>query len=181
VNPVIALPAALAANGPALATALAGSITLGCGQFCTSPGVIVVRDDAASKAFVQQLVEALAASTPHTMLTPGLRSNFEAGAARLAGQPGVDTLLAGDAAHATPKARLFATSGANFIGNTALHEEVFGPCALVVTVRSLAETLAVLRAVQGSLTVTLWGAACSAPRRPLRGACCSAACPRAWR
>jgi acyl-CoA reductase-like NAD-dependent aldehyde dehydrogenase len=158
VNPVVALPAALAANGPALATALAGSITLGCGQFCTSPGVIVVRGDAASQAFVQQLAEALAASTPHAMLTPGLRSNYESAAARLASQPGVETLLAGDAAHATPKARLLATSGANFIANPALHEEVFGPCALVVTVHSLAETLAVLRAVQGSLTVTLWGA-----------------------
>ena len=57
-----------------------------------------------------------------------------------------------------PRARLFATDAATFVESEALHEEVFGPSCLVVTVRSLDETLDVLRAVRGSLTVTLWGA-----------------------
>ncbi len=158
INPVVALPAALAANGAALATTLAGSITLGCGQFCTSPGVVVVQDDAASLAFVQQLATALAAAQPHDMLHDGIRANFEAGAARVQGHAGVRTLLAGDPAAATPQPWLSATDAATFIASPALHEEVFGPSALVVTAHSLDETLAVLRAVQGSLTVTLWGA-----------------------
>lgn len=158
INPVVALPAALAAHGAALAAALAGSITLGCGQFCTSPGVVVVQDDAASSAFVQQLAGALAAAQPHAMLHDGIRANFEAGAARLQAHTGVRTLVAGDAGAATPQPRLLATDAATFIASPALHEEVFGPWALVVTAHSLDETLAVLRAVQGSLTVTLWGA-----------------------
>ena len=161
INPVVALPSAIATNGAALATTLAGSITQGCGQFCTSPGVLVVRDDAASHAFVQQLADALAPLTPHAMLHAGIRAGFDAGVARLQGQAGVKTLLAqvGDpATTSAPRPHLFATDAATFVANTALHEEVFGPSCLVVTVKDLDETLQVLQAVQGSLTVTLWGA-----------------------
>jgi NADP-dependent aldehyde dehydrogenase len=70
----------------------------------------------------------------------------------------VATLLAAPDRDAAPSPRLFATDGATFVASPALHDEVFGPAALVVTVRSFDETLDVLRAVGGSLTVTLWGA-----------------------
>ena len=164
INPIVALPAALQAQGEALAATLAGSITLGCGQFCTSPGVIVVRKgDAASQAFVAKLAESLAAATPHAMLHAGIRANFDAGVQRLAGHAGVTTLAAPDGHDGAPRARLFATDAATFIASPALHDEVFGPCALVVTVKDLAQTLAVLAAVQGSLTVTLWGAEADTP------------------
>lgn len=159
VNPVVALPAALAAQGPALATALAGSITLGCGQFCTSPGVLIVReDDAATAPFLQQLAAALEAATPHAMLHAGIRAGFDAGVQRLQGVPGVRVLAAPAHGDAAPRARLLATDAATFITQPALQDEVFGPACLVVGVRSLDDTLAVLAAVQGSLTVTLWGA-----------------------
>lgn len=173
VNPVVALPSALAANGAALATTLAGSITLGCGQFCTSPGVLIVRTgDAASDAFVQQLATALEAATPHAMLHAGIRAGFDAGAQRVQAQPGVTTLTAPAPSDDAPRARLYATDAATFIANHALQEEVFGPACLVVRVRSLDETLAVLAAVQGSLTVTLWGAEADTPdnRRLVRAA-----------
>ncbi|MFO1217935.1 MAG: aldehyde dehydrogenase (NADP(+)) [Burkholderiaceae bacterium] len=173
VNPVVALPAALAANGAALATTLAGSITLGCGQFCTSPGIVIVREgDAASDAFVQQLAAALEAATPHAMLHAGIRAGFDAGVQRVQSQPGVKPLVAPPNAGDAPKARLFATDAKTFIANHALQEEVFGPSCLVVRVRSLDDTLAVLAAVQGSLTVTLWGADADTPdnRRLVRAA-----------
>lgn len=172
INPIVALPGALAADGVALATLLAGSITLGCGQFCTSPGVVIVHDDAASSAFVQQLGQALAAATPHAMLHPGIRAGFDAGVARLQGHAGVATLVAPPHGDKAPRGRLFATDGATFIADPALREEVFGPACLVVTVRSLDETLAVLQAVEGTLTVTLWGADTDTPehRRLIRAA-----------
>lgn len=158
INPVVALPAAVAANGAALAATLAGSITLGCGQFCTSPGVLIVRDDDASRAFVAQLAEALGTATPHAMLHAGIRAGFDAGVARLQQHAGVQVLAAPPHGEAAPRPRLFTTDAATFIESEPLHEEVFGPSCLVVTVGSLDDTLAVLQAVQGSLTVTLWGA-----------------------
>ena len=83
VNPVVALPGILASRGAELAATLAGSISLGCGQFCTSPGVIVLLKDAASDAFVTQLQSALAAQKPHAMLTPAMRIAFDAGVAHM--------------------------------------------------------------------------------------------------
>jgi NADP-dependent aldehyde dehydrogenase len=69
---VAALPGILTARGAELAATLAGSISLGCGQFCTSPGVIVLPKDAASDAFVAQLLIALAAQKPRAMPTPAI-------------------------------------------------------------------------------------------------------------
>lgn len=158
INPVVALPGVLADHGAALAAQLAGSIVLGCGQFCTSPGLLIVRNDEASQSFVRQLAEALAAASPHAMLNAGIRAGFNAGVARLHGRAGVKTLVAAPARGAAPGAHLFATNAAGFLADSVLHEEVFGPSCLVVTVRDLDETLAVLQAVEGSLTATLWGA-----------------------
>lgn len=163
VNPVVALPAALQADGAALAALLAASITQGCGQFCTSPGLIIVPDDDSGSGFVRQLAEGLAPATPHAMLHDGIRAGFEAGVARLATHPALQTLVAPSPAGAAPKACLFSTDASSFIADPALHEEVFGPVALVVRTRSLDQTLAVLQAVQGSLTVTLWGADADTP------------------
>ncbi|MCE4553066.1 aldehyde dehydrogenase (NADP(+)) [Pelomonas cellulosilytica] len=163
VNPLVVLPDALAAQGSALAAQLAGSITLGCGQFCTSPGIIIVRDDEAGQTFVKQLAEGLAAANPHAMLNAGIRAGFNAGVARLHGRNGVKSLLALPAREAAPGAHLFATDATTFLADEVLHEEVFGPSALVVTVRDLAQTLQVLQAVQGTLTVTLWGADADTP------------------
>lgn len=159
VNPLVALPAALQANGAALAETLAGSICLGAGQFCTSPGVIVVRQDASGDAFVATLAEKLAALAPHAMLTPGIRSAFDKGVTAWKGHARLKPLVSDvAAAGATPRPFLAEVQAADFIADHQLHEEVFGSAALVVRVASVAETIAVLKAVGGSLTVTVWGA-----------------------
>jgi acyl-CoA reductase-like NAD-dependent aldehyde dehydrogenase len=41
INPVILMPQALQARGEQVATELAASVVLGCGQFCTNPGLVV--------------------------------------------------------------------------------------------------------------------------------------------
>ncbi|NDY90306.1 aldehyde dehydrogenase family protein [Ideonella livida] len=165
VNPTIALPAKLATDGAALATTLAGSITLGCGQFCTNPGVILLIDEvqpemdakAVNDAFVAQLAEALKAQQPHAMLTTAMRGAFEAGVAHWA-QAGADMLLQETAAAGQPPRPVLAqVSALEFIAKAALREEVFGPSSLIVRAASLSQALQVLQAVGGSLTVTLWG------------------------
>jgi NADP-dependent aldehyde dehydrogenase len=166
INPVVISPAALASQGATLAATLAGSITLGCGQFCTNPGTLVLIDaDAAAcqanEAFLAQLVEALRAQQPHAMLNAGLRRGFEAGLAHWR-EAGAEFLL--DEGQATaadpmqpPRPVLAQVSADDFIQRPALREEVFGPSGLVVRATSLDQALAVLQAVGGSLTVTLLG------------------------
>ena len=164
INPVIALPAELKAKGTELATTLAGSIALGCGQFCTNPGVIVLLDalqadaKAVNDAFVQQLGQALAGQTPHAMLTQGMRSNFDKGIAHW-GESGASFVVHEVAAAGQPPRPVLAQVSAEaFIAKAALREEVFGPSSIVVRAASVAQALQVLQAVGGSLTVTVWGA-----------------------
>ncbi len=156
INPVVALPAVLAAKGAELAATLAGSISLGCGQFCTSPGVIVVLDDPASQAFVTALSAALVAQKPHAMLTAGMRRAFDAGTAAVVAA-GARPLVNDRSDDPAPHPFLAEVDAATFIARTALHDEVFGPAALVVRATSVAQAVQVLQAVGGSLTVTLWG------------------------
>jgi NADP-dependent aldehyde dehydrogenase len=163
INPVIALPAELKAKGAELAATLAGSITLGCGQFCTNPGVVVLLDVGAdakttNDAFVQQLGQALAAQTPHAMLTQGMRKNFDAGVAHWA-EAGASWVVHETAPAGQPPRPVLAQVSADaFVARAALREEVFGPGSLVVRAASVAQALQVLQAVGGSLTVTVWGA-----------------------
>lgn len=163
INPVIALPAELKARGAELAITLAGSITLGCGQFCTNPGVIVLLDaDAEAKttndAFVQQLGQALASQNPHAMLTQGMRSNFDQGTAHW-GEAGARFVVREVAAAGQPPRPVLAqVSASDFMAKAVLREEVFGPSSLVVRAASVVQALQVLQAVGGSLTVTVWGA-----------------------
>jgi acyl-CoA reductase-like NAD-dependent aldehyde dehydrogenase len=167
INPLVVTPAALADGVDAPAAALAASISLGCGQFCTSPGLIVVRDDVVGEHFVDALAQALAAQKPHAMLTQAMRHGFENASAHIAAQDNVRVRLAAPAPdadyEAPPAPRLYETDAATLISNPALREEMFGPAALVVKVRDDAQTLDVLAAVQGTLTATLWGANADTP------------------
>jgi NADP-dependent aldehyde dehydrogenase len=160
-NPVVALPAILATKGAELAATLAGSITQGCGQFCTSPGVIVLidnpQDKATNDAFVQQLTTALSAQNPHAMLTPGMRQAFDAGVVHMTAA-GAHPLVQEAGNAEAPRPFLAQVNAVSFIAKSALREELFGPSSLIVRAESVAEALDVLQAVGGSLTVTLWGA-----------------------
>ncbi|AFT86092.1 aldehyde dehydrogenase (NADP(+)) [Paraburkholderia phenoliruptrix] len=164
INPLVVQPAALVNGVDAPAATLAASITLGSGQFCTSPGLLLVRSDEDGERFVVALADALAKQAPHRMLTPAMYAGFEQASRAISGQPGVRTRLAPSAADdAAPAPRLYETTADRFISQPALHEEMFGPAALVVRVHDDADVLQVLEAIGGSLTVTLWGATDDTP------------------
>ena len=157
INPVFLLPAALAERTDAIADGLAASMTLGCGQFCTNPGLVVHRGRAADlERFTARLVERLR-TTPHAlMLNTRTRREFTAGVARLAATPNVRTLLRADADAGSGPASpaLFACDVATFLARPALHEEVFGPCTLLVAAASLDEMLTLAAHLEGQLTAS---------------------------
>lgn len=155
VNPMFLLPAALAARSEAIAAGWAGSLTLGAGQFCTNPGVSVVIEGPEADAFAQATVAALAESGEQTMLTDGIAQAYRAGRDRVAASSGVQELLTSvcDRRGATPY--LYRTTGAAWLSNEALGEEVFGPLGLIVSVASPEEMRAVAESLVGQLTCTL--------------------------
>lgn len=156
INPVVALPEVLATQGEALAAALASSVALGCGQFCTNPGVLVLLRNPHSQAFVQRLVTHLQGQQPHAMLTAGMRRALDAGVAAQQAA-GARPLLLEPTDALAPRPALAEVDAPRFIAHEALREEVFGPASLVVWCDSLDQVQQVLHAVGGTLTVTLWG------------------------
>ena len=162
INPIVALHAGLNGQEKDMATTLAASIAMGCGQFCTSPGVVLLIDESehvkSNDLFVSELTTALGAQTPHAMLTPGIRHAFDSGVDKFT-QSGAKALVHEKVASFEPKPFLGQVSAKEFIAHSALHDEVFGPACLLVRCASVHEAVLALRAVGGSLTVTLWGAA----------------------
>lgn len=156
INPVVITAAAGAARGADLAAGLAGSFTLGAGQFCTKPGVVFVP---AGTGFEAAVVAAVGDRAPQRMLTDRIDDAFTAGVAALGGHTGVEVLLAPDAGPDTTagvRPAVIATSAAAVIADPqALLEEVFGPTTLLVRYSDAAELDRVLRVLPGSLTATL--------------------------
>ncbi len=155
VNPVFLLPGAMAARAEATGEGWAGSLTMGVGQFCTNPGVVVVHAGEQADSFADSAVKALQAVGAQTMLTDGIASACRAGQGRIGAVAGVETLLSSisDNRGATPA--VYRASAETFVGNRDLQEEVFGPAGVIVTVADDAEMRAVARSFEGQLTATL--------------------------
>lgn len=154
VNPMFILPAAMSARGEGIAKGWAGSLTMGAGQFCTNPGIAVVRADQA-QALAEATVSALQAVGAQVMLTEGIAAAYVKGRDRIAGTTGVQSLLTQmcDRRQATPQ--LFIVKGADWLANHDLSEEVFGPLGLIVTAETEEEMVTIAKSLAGQLTATL--------------------------
>jgi NADP-dependent aldehyde dehydrogenase len=157
INPFFLLPGALAAGAPKLASGFVDSLTLGVGQFCTNPGLVIGLESEAFKAFCVAAAEALQAKTAGTMLTPGIHNAYVDAVERRAGLPGVQLLARGSAegAGCAAQAALYQVDAATFLATPSLEEEIFGPASVLVRCRDEAELLAVAGHVEGQLTATV--------------------------
>lgn len=155
-NPLVILPGALAERSEKIAAGLAQSITLGVGQFCTKPGLIFLVESSAATKFIEQLARQLSAIPAAPMLDAGIHRSFCEATAGFASVTGVRRVLAnepGGFANAAPQ--LFETDSATWQRETALHEEAFGPAAIVIRCRDLADLQATVRIAGGNLTATI--------------------------
>lgn len=155
VNPMFILPHAMAARGDQIASAWAGSLTMGAGQFCTNPGIAVVMEGPEGDSFSAAAVAALEGVDAQVMLTDGIAEAYRAGRDRVSGTKGVQEVLRTtcDMRNATPY--LYRTTGQEWLANHTLGEEVFGPLGMIVSVRDEAEMTAVAKCLEGQLTCTL--------------------------
>lgn len=151
VNPVFLGPKTLASSGEAVAAGLSGSVCMGTGQFCTSPGLAVMVEDA---VFEGQMKAAMDAAPRGHLLNPGIRDALHAGLERLQSIEGVNWLNRGDfdIDSMTPPNAVFKVSGDVFLQEKELAEEVFGPVTLLVACRDEAQMLEVGDSLEGNLT-----------------------------
>jgi 2,5-dioxopentanoate dehydrogenase len=156
VNPFLVMPGAMRQSAAEIAAGLHASVTMGVGQFCTNPGLVIIEDSEASERFMSELQEKMATTTPAAMLNGGICAAYHDGLATLGAIPGVEMRTKAPAIGgrtATPA--LFVTDDKTFLADARLHAEIFGPATLVVRCSSPAAMRDVIRLLEGQLTVTL--------------------------
>ena len=156
VNPVVLMPAALEARAEAIGAAFVQSLTMGAGQFCTNPGLVLAVDSPALDRFVAAAAEALGVAPGAVMLSPGIHASYERGVAALSSHAAVRTVARGCVGEGVNQGvgALFETDAASFLADPALGHEVFGSSSLVIRCRDLHELARVIVSLEGQLTAS---------------------------
>jgi 2,5-dioxopentanoate dehydrogenase len=158
INPVFLLPGALTQRAETIAQGFIDSLTMGTGQFCTKPGIVIGLagpDFDRFRTAAQSSIEAKAATT---MLNTGIHRAYCHGTDEWSKDSGLQALSSGaapapEATAGQPK--LFSTKANYFLQSPHLLEEVFGPAGLLIECSSTDELVAVANHLNGQLTATL--------------------------
>ncbi|UWM48484.1 aldehyde dehydrogenase (NADP(+)) [Streptomyces carpaticus] len=159
-NPVVVTRAAAAERAEEIGEGLAGSVTLGTGQFCVKPGLVLAPEGEEGDRLVATLGEKLAGSTPGVLLDTRMRDNFVAGVAARTGLAEVTTSAPAGAGEdltvvpgflTVPAARLAEDESAHEL----LLEECFGPLTVIARYTDDEEIGRVLDRLPGNLTATV--------------------------
>ena len=159
VNPVIILKEILSKNIDSLSDQLSKSITLGSGQFCTNPGIIIGLKSKSFTDFSNLLAKKISDIDSSCMLHPNIISNYNTNKSSILNSPNVTNLtrFKNDQKANFPKQGLAFVSANDFLKNKLLHNEVFGPFSLLVECDNLIELDNVLNNLEGQLTGTIMG------------------------
>ncbi len=154
-NPVVVTRAAAAARAAEIAKGFVESMTLGAGQFCTKPAVLIVPTDSG-------IVEAALALLPElpawTLLTQDIAARFDAGITALAAIPEVTVHRPQPAIGDAQTPAIITADLAAFVNPTSpLRHEYFGPSSVVLTYDDPAEALQVLQLDEGVLVGCVHG------------------------
>ncbi|RYG05353.1 MAG: aldehyde dehydrogenase family protein, partial [Chitinophagaceae bacterium] len=156
-NPVFLLPEKLKQSATEVAKQYAGSITLGVGQFCTNPGLIIGVEGEGLDSFINALAAEVKGVAPATMLHSGIAKAFKQNREKALSQGEVTTVAESTTTanenQGTPT--IASATGKAFLNNPVLHQEVFGPYSLVIKCADAAEMLVVAQKLEGQLTATL--------------------------
>lgn len=155
VNPVVVTRAA-AARIDEIGQGFCRSFTLGAGQFCTKPGLLLAPGGTGAAAVVAGHLRTMAPEP--VMLTEGIARAVLGSVAALerAGATTVARVGGGGAGWSAPAAVLRAPLHALTAGS-ALLEECFGPVALVVEYNDMAELAQAVQTLQPSLAASVFG------------------------
>ena len=154
-NPVFVTEHADAARAEAIAEQFLGSMTMGAGQFCTKPGVLLVPEGSSIPAVLQGLAKPAAAP----LLNQRIQSGYVSVLDERLSHPDITVLARDDAALADPPSPTLLQTGIDaLLGDLeGLFAECFGPTAVIVTYADESQLLEVARVIDGQLTATIIG------------------------
>jgi len=161
INPVFFLPKKLSKEADTLAKQFVGSLTLGTGQFCVNPGLVVAQKGASLDQFINAISIELESAPAGIMLNQGVCTTYEQGTAGLNSVAGVELIQRGqekpEGQGLFAQVKIFATSAQTFLKEPLLQEEIFGPATLIVVCDDVEQLYAVAKSLNGQLTGTIHG------------------------
>lgn len=154
INPVVFYPDTLSKNAEALATMYAGSITLGVGQFCTNPGILLGIKSEAFNNFLKALGKEITKVQPQKMLHSGICSSYKKGLAEMLDQQGLQVIAqsSSEASDMEAVALVASVNAKDFLSNKHFTEEVFGPYSLAIICDDKEQLKQCLNNLKGQLT-----------------------------
>ena len=152
INPVFVSASAARTRAGEICTGFVGSFTLGVGQFCTKPGLLIAPKSA-------DLREALVTATTGVAASAMLNETIAAGFARTLAQrkksAQVEVLVEGTTSNGQSTPTLLAVSAQDFLADHSLLDECFGPMSILVEYDDEQQMLQIAQALQASLTATI--------------------------
>jgi alpha-ketoglutaric semialdehyde dehydrogenase len=157
INPVVFYPDTLSKNAEALATTYAASVTLGVGQFCTNPGILLSIKSEGTDQFLSALGKEITNVQPQKMLHSGICSSYKKGLDAILEQQGLHVIAqsSSDAQDLEAKALFASVNAKDFLSNQHFTEEVFGPYSLAIICDDKEQLKQCLQALKGQLTSTI--------------------------
>ena len=157
INPVFLLPNALKQSTSALATGFVGSLTMGAGQFCTTPGLVVALAGDDLNNFISTASAGLAEVPAQTMLSAGIHGAYIKGVAEFSANQAIIEVASGLVSTEPNRCqtKLYSTTADQFMADNSLTEEVFGAAALIIECASIDEFITVAEHLEGQLTATM--------------------------
>jgi alpha-ketoglutaric semialdehyde dehydrogenase len=157
VNPVFLMPGKIKESYQEIAKMYAASITLGVGQFCTNPGIIIGLESNDLNLFLATLGEEIRKITPAKMLHKKIANSYMSLRDCILLEKGVSVVAVSELEKSDfcGIPTIATVSSEEFLRNQKLREEIFGPYSLVVCCKSLDEYTMIARSMQGQLTCTM--------------------------
>jgi NADP-dependent aldehyde dehydrogenase len=159
INPVILLPDSLEKDFEKTASMVASSITLGVGQFCTNPGLIIAVDNEGLTKFIQKLSEEIKKAIPGKMLHQGIADNYHKRLSQTLAQHEIK--IEGESSQKADSSQgqslVASVPSQEFLKNPLLTEEVFGPFSLIVRCKDFSALIGTMSHIHGQLTTSIIG------------------------
>jgi 2,5-dioxopentanoate dehydrogenase len=159
VNPVFILPSALATQTESIAKSLHESATLGVGQFCTNPGVVITVGDA--EPFKARFSELMSTTAAGVMLHRNIADTYRRAISERSAQSNIKVRWAAVANDSQPGGAVgtavFETDARSWLEDPVLQDEIFGPATLLVSAGGHDDLLQIARGMDGNLTATIIG------------------------
>ncbi|MBK8622025.1 MAG: aldehyde dehydrogenase (NADP(+)) [Saprospiraceae bacterium] len=158
VNPVVLFKNALIDQAPEWAKTFTSSITMGVGQFCTNPGILISIKSSALNHFTSLLALELSLTKSYKMLHQGIHDNYTKGVEKVLFEKGIETIYhahESDESLASPV--LVRVSAMDFLRNPNLRDEIFGPFSIIIVCENQDELKEVWKSFPGQLTTSIIG------------------------